>query len=328
MTNVLKETQPKLLDKVRRVIRNQGKALGTEKAYCNWIKRYVIFHNKKHPTEMGVAHIKLFISHLAVKEQVSAATQNSALNALCYLYKEVLKIEVDGLEKIKRPCVKGNVAAILSEEEIVLILMNMGGIPQLMLCIIYGSGMTMKECLRLRVKDILLESSQVFIRNAIGKGRKSLLPLNIHPMVLEHLVKVKNLHTKDLKEGNGLVRHPIQEDTAKLVLMKSLQWQWLFPARNITKDPRSNCYLRHHLHQDMLSRHLQVAVAETGIEKLVNIKSFQGAFASHLLQQGYDVRTVQGLLGHSQMDTTLKYDQLLKRVGVDIHSPLEELFKN
>jgi integron integrase len=324
----LETDKHKLLDLVRLITRKQGKALGTEKAYCNWIKRYVIFHNKKHPSEMGTHHIKLFLIHLAEHERVSPSTQNSALNAISFLYREVLKIEIAGLEKIKRPGANRNLPEILNEQDIVLILMNLSGVSQLMLSMIYGSGMSVKECIRMRIEDVSFKRSQIFIRDSKGKGRWSLMPQSIQPLLTTHIEKVKKLHSSDLSAGHGLARHPMQENVTNPVLVDCWELQWLFPTKKMSKDPRSNNKLRHHVHQDMLSRQLLLVMVKTGINKVVNIKSFQGAFASHLLQQGYDVRTVQGLLGHSQMETTLQYDQLLKRVGVDIQSPLEELFKN
>jgi len=273
---------------------------------------------------MGCSEIKQYITHLAVNQRVSASTQNNALTAIRYLYSDVLKTELQGLDQIKYANVNGNTSNILTKNEILSIFTKLEGTSKIILSLIYGSGITISECIRLRIQDISFKRSQIFIYSPKGKGRHSLLPKWLHPLLENHLSKVKHLHRLDLQKNHGYVRRISQKDVSKPELSKSWNQQWLFPAKELSKDPRSTTILRHHIHHGTFSQKLSNAVKQSGISKIVNTKSFRSSFASHLIEQGYDIRTIQGLLGHVHLESTLKYDPMLRRTGCNIKSPIDE----
>ena len=264
-------SKPLLLDLLRAEARLQGKSLGTERKYCMWVKRYILFHNKQHPRNMGVTHLKYFLEHLAVDEEVSASTQNSAFSAIHFLYKDVLKMDTSLFQKIKRPKISRNMKESLSEDEVGAIIEEMSGLPQLMVRLIYGSGILLKECIRLRTQDIHFDRSQVFVRYSNENGRWTLLPQLLHEELKAHLVKVKNLHDKDLRNGFGYVRLHYHEDVSKPILSREWGWQWLFPSQKFSTDPRSPLVLRHHVHQSFLQKYIAEAVRKSGISRLVSI---------------------------------------------------------
>jgi integron integrase len=287
-----------VFDRLRFVAREQGKALSTERSYAMWLKRFMAFHPQHKPEHLGHDEVISFLTHLADHEKVSAATQNNALSALLFFLRTILLSKDPKLDKIKRPKIRPNEKEVLSESEVLTIITCMEGVHKLMLKLIYGAGLSMVECLRLRTQDLTFERSQVFVRHQSKKGRWSLLPKGLHQELKEHLKRVKNLHLRDLQQQHGFVKIPEGEDPKLPDITLDWQWQWLFPAKSFSKDPRSGRVLRHHAYKDRLTVVLRKAVEKSGTYRKVNIRIFQASFANHLLCYGYDVRTVQALLGH------------------------------
>jgi integron integrase len=329
---ILKEPFSKLslLNQVRYVIRKQEKSLTTERAYCKWIKEYIFFHNKRHPRVLKTNDLKEFISYLVSKKKVSGSTQNNALTAIKFMYKHVLRIKLEGLENIQCCKVNENLPNLLSESEVHKILIQLDGTPRLILEIMYGSGLTMVECIRLRIQDIQFQKSQIFIRKKGCKGRWSMLSKMIHDDLKKHITEVKKIHQSDCEKGYGFARAVEQNKRGdEPSLVKTWGQQWLFPSNKISKDPRSKHYLRHHLYKDYLRREISKALPKSGIIKKATVSSFRSSFAMHLIHHGYDIRSVQKLIGHQQVDLTMKYDPIVLRHTVNkLQSPLETLFSH
>ena len=307
---------PRLLERVRIALRTRHYSLRTEQAYVGWIKRYIFFHGKRHPQEMGGPEINRFLSDLAVNGHVSASTQNQALAALLFLYRRVLEREfpdLDDLVRAKRP---KHLPVVLTRAEVKSALTRLHGTPRLVCTLLYGTGMRLMECLRLRVKDVEFGRNLIVVRD--GKGRKDRrVPL---PMVVRHdlvawLAQVKRIHDQDLSEGFGSVYLP--DALGRKYPMASIQWawQWLFPAADRSQDPRSQAVRRHHLQDWNIQRPLAQALRDVGIKKPVTCHTFRHSFATHLLEDGYDIRTIQELLGHSDVKTTMIYTHVLNRAG-------------
>ena len=317
--------KPKLLDQVRAAIRTKHYSIRTEESYASWIKRYIIFHNKKHPKDMGEKEINEFLSHLAVKENVSASTQNQALCAIIFLYKHVLKIDIGDLEEMvwaKKP-IKEPVVFTQSEAEKILDKLN--GKYWLMAMFLYGSGLRLLECLRLRIKDIDFDYKSVTVRDGKGqKDRTTMLAKKIVDPLKKHIKNIKELHEKDLANGYGSVYIPNALEKKYPNIAREFGWQYLFPATQLSIDPRSGIKRRHHLDESVLQKAVKQAIRKTGITKHASCHTFRHSFATHLLQRDQDIRTVQELLGHSSVETTEIYTHILKRGGLGVKSPADD----
>lgn len=292
----------KLLDQVREVSRLKHHSIRTEEAYVGWIRRYILFHNKRHPKEMGSKEIETFLTHLAVQRHVAASTQNQALNALVFLYREVLKIELSGqinAVRVKKP---PKLPTVLTPHEVQQVLHGLSGVHQLMGKLLYGSGLRAMECIRLRVKDVDFTRQQILVRNGKGeKDRITMLPECVIRPLQEHLQRVKLIHEKDLNHGNGSVYLPYALAVKYPNAAKAWIWQYVFPAARLSTDPRSGIVRRHHMHKNSLQKAVAQAARLSGIPKRISCHTLRHSFATHVLENGYDIRTVQELLGHKDV---------------------------
>ncbi|MBU1486633.1 integron integrase [bacterium] len=317
-------TKPKLLDQVRDLIRVKHYSIRTEEAYVNWIRRFIFFHNKRHPLEMGEPEVSQFLTHLAVKGKVSASTQNQALSAILFLYREVLKKDIgwlDDVERAKRPT---RLPVVFTREEATAILARLEGSKWLMANLLYGSGLRLMECIRLRVKDLDFDYSQIVIRDAKGqKDRVTMLPVSLKEPLKRHLEKVRTIHEKDLKEGFGEVYLPFALKRKYPNANREWGWQYIFPATKRSRDPRTGTEQRHHIDESVLQKAVKSTIRSTGITKNGSCHTFRHSFATHLLEAGYDIRTVQELLGHKDVSTTMIYTHVLNRGGKGVKSPLD-----
>jgi integron integrase len=318
--------KPKLLDQVRRAIRRRHYSDRTEKAYVHWIKRFIFFHNKRHPAEMAESEIAQFLSSLATEGRVSASTQNQALNALLFLYNDVLNKRIgliDGVVRAKRP---QRLPVVLTKDEVKRVLDRMSGAPRLMGLLLYGAGLRLMECCRLRVKDIDFSRNEVVVRSGKGnKDRYTMLPSAVHDSLIEHLQGVKAQHDEDLKNGLGRVSLPNALDRKYPNAGKEWGWQWVFPATSHYIDSVSGEKRRHHLHESVLQRAFKEARLKAGVLKPAGCHSLRHSFATHLLENGYDIRSVQELLGHNDVTTTVVYTHVLNRGGKGVRSPADGL---
>src|SRR5213593_5080038 len=318
------ENKPKLLDQVRNVIRIKHYTSRTEQAYVDWIKRFILFHRKRHPGEMAEEEVAQFPTHLARNMNVAASTQNQALSALLFLYKEVLKHEIGWLEKVERAKKPPKLPVVLSRMEVKRIFAHLHGVPKLMAGLLYGSGLRLMECVRLRVKDVDFELAQITVRDAKGgKDRITMLPLNLAQPLRRHLVRIKAQHEQDLEDGFGRVHLPFAIGRKFLNAAREWAWQYVFPSSRLSIDPRSGKRQRHHIAEGILQSALKRAVDAAGIVKRSNCHSLRHSFATHLLTRGYDIRTVQELLGHKDVSTTMIYTHVLNRPGIGVRSPLD-----
>jgi integron integrase len=318
--------EPKLLDRVREALRVRHMSLRTEKAYLHWIRRYILFHGKRHPQEMGEAEINAFLTHLAVEGQVSASTQTQALCALLFLYRTVLEKEVGELEGLVRARRRRKLPVVLTAEEVKSALARLQGVDRLFLSLLYGTGMRLAEALRLRVKDVDFSYDQITVRDGKGaKDRMTMLPASLKAELTAHLKKVKKLHEADLREGRGRVHLPYALDRKYPGAAGEWGWQYVFPAPTLSQDPRSGEWRRHHLHERGIQRAFRAAVRGAGIVKPATCHTLRHSFATHLLMSGYDIRTVQEILGHKSVQTTMIYTHVLNRGGRGVQSPIDRL---
>lgn len=289
-----------------------------------YIREFILYPHKRHPKEMGVEEIQAYLSYLAVEKNVAASTQNVARNALLFLYKKVLEIDlpfIDKIETAKRP---ERVPVVLARNEIQAIPANLDGVYHLMASLLYGSGLRLTECLNLRVKDLDFEYRQITVRDGKGqKDRVTMLPSStIEPLKIQ-LEKAKVLHHLDLNEGYGTVYLPYALERKYKNANREWAWQFVFPANNRSKDPSSDIVRRHHIYPDSLQRAVKKAIRQAGITKHASCHTFRHSFATHLLEDGYDIRTVQELLGHKDVRTTMIYTHVLNRGGRGVRSPLD-----
>jgi integron integrase len=315
---------PKLLDAVRAAIRVRGFSIRTETAYVDWIKRYVVFHGKRHPRDLSALEVTEFLTHLAVRRQVAAATQNQARAALLFLYKEVLGVTLPWLDAVVMSKKPVRLPEVLSRTEVRRVLEGAEGLTGMVLRLLYGTGMRLLEGLRLRVKDLDLQRREVVVREGKGgKDRITVLPESLVEPLRAHLVRVKALHVKDVSEGFGEVYLPGAYAVKNPSAAKSWAWQWVFPSRERSVDPRSGNIRRHHLGEDAVQKAMKVAVDAAGLNRRATPHTLRHSFATHLLEAGYDIRTLQELLGHADVSTTMIYTHVLNRGGRGVVSPLD-----
>jgi integron integrase len=308
-------------------LRARHYSIRTERAYVDWARRYILFHEKRHPRELGPDHVNRFLTHLAVKGKVAASTQNQALAALLFLYSDVLRMplpETSGLVRAKKP---RRLPTVLTREEVMRLLTRLDGPQKLAATLLYGAGLRLLEVLRLRVKDVDFGLHQVVVRDGKGqKDRVTMLPDSAAGALALHLSDVRRLHARDLAEGFGRVFLPdaiARKDRGASVLWS---WQWVFPAASRSRDPRTGVERRHHLHETVLQRAVHNAVLAAGIDKPASCHTLRHSFATHLLEDGYDIRTIQELLGHRDVSTTMIYTHVLNQAGGrGVRSPLDRM---
>jgi integron integrase len=293
---------PKLLDQIKTELRARHYSLRTEKVYINWIRKYIIFHNKQHPSQLGINEIHSFINHLAVVKKVSVSTQNQALQSILFLYKQILKTEIGWIEEIKRVERIKHIPVVFSREEAKNILSYMKGVTRLIASLLYGSGLRLNECLRLRVKDIDFDYKQIIIRDGKGeKDRRTTLPLTLMPALQKQIRKVKQTHQDDLKKGLGKAPLPYALGQKYPNAGKEFGWQFLFPTENLSYDKTLKFKFRYHIHSSTIQKAIKEALRKSEINKPGSPHTFRHSFATHMLETGYDIRTVQELLGHKDV---------------------------
>lgn len=314
----------KLLEQVSDAIRLKHYSYRTEQTYKDWIKRYILFHGKRHPKDMGVEEIQVFLSHLASEKNVAASTQNQALSALLFLYRNVLNVAVEFPTDIVRAEKSKTLPTVLTHQEVLSVINRMHGDSQLMSRLLYGAGLRLMECLRLRVKDIDFGNRQILVRDGKGEDdRVTVLPDSLLSDLDLHLQTVALIHQKDLKQGFGEVHLPYALARKYPGAAKEFAWQYVFPAVSRSEDPVTRRIMRHHADPSVLQKAVREAAKRAGIAKPVTPHTFRHSFATHLLQNGYDIRTVQELLGHKDVKTTMIYTHVLQRGGLAVKSPLD-----
>lgn len=320
------QPQPKkLLDQVREAIRLKHYSYRTEQTYVDWIKRFILFHNKRHPAEMGAAEIEAFLTHLAVNEKVAASTQNQAYSALLFLYREVLHQEFPVPLQALRAKKPKRLPTVLTKEEVQRVFAHLSGMYLLMARLLYGSGLRLMECLRLRVKDLDFHYRTITVRDAKGENERiTILPKSLIEPLQDHLHTVKRIHQDDLAKGYGAVYLPYALERKYPNANREWGWQYVFPSNRLSVDPLSGVIRRHHLDESGLQKAIRHAARLAGIAKPVGPHTLRHCFATHLLEAGYDIRTVQELLGHKDVKTTMIYTHVLQRGGMAVRSPLDE----
>jgi integron integrase len=316
--------KPKLLDQVRGTIRLKHYSIRTEEAYTDWIRRFILFHKKRHPSEMNEVEVSEFLTHLARDANVAASTQNQALSALLFLYREVLNQKIGWLDKVERAKKPPKLPVVLSQAEVQRIFRHLAGVEKLMASLLYGSGLRLMECLRLRVKDVDFAYAQILVRDGKGgKDRVTMLPVNLAEPLQRHLLRVKTQHDQDLEDGFGTVHLPFALARKYPNAEREWSWQYVFPSSRLSIDPRSAKKQRHHMAEGILQQAIKKAVRAAGLTKPASCHTLRHSFATHLLENGYDIRTVQELLGHRDVSTTMIYTHVLNKPGLGVKSPLD-----
>jgi integron integrase len=317
----------KLLEQVRDVMRLKHYSLRTERAYCDWIRRFIHYHGKRHPREMAEPELTAFLTHLAREAHVAASTQNQALSALLFLYKEVLKTEIGWLDNVERATKPKRLPVVLTRDEVHKIFGHLHGTPRLMAGLLYGSGLRLMECVRLRVKDVDFGYARITVRDGKGaKDRLTMLPLNLAAGLERHFGRVRAQHEQDLEDGGGEVFLPDALARKYPNACREWVWQYAFPSSRSSKDPRAEGQVRrrrHHVDESSLQQAVRKAVIASGIAKAASCHTLRHSFATHLLENGYDIRTVQELLGHKDVSTTMIYTHVLNKPGIGVKSPLD-----
>ncbi len=316
--------KPRLLDQVRSVIRARHYSRRTESAYVTWIRQFILYHDKRHPVEMGADEVGRFLSYLATERDVAASTQNQALNAILFLYREVLKTDMGILENVVRAKKPKRLPVVLNRPDVLKILNGMDGTPRLVASLLYGAGLRLLDGLRLRVQDIDFDGGELLIRHGKGgQDRRTMLPEALVPQLQHHLDHVRQQHINDLAEGYGSVflPHALERKYPK----SNRQWQWQFVFPSARRSQFEDCveWRRHHLHESAIQKAVKLAVRKAGINKKIGPHTFRHCFATHLLEDGYDIRTVQELLGHKDIKTTMIYAHVLNKGGKGVRSPLD-----
>ena len=318
------QDSPKLLDRMRAEIRLRHYSIRTEEAYADWARRYILFHGKRHPQDLGAEAVRDFLSHLASERKVSASTQNQAKSALLFLYREVLKIELPWLDEVIAAKASRRLPVVLTQTEARRLLAATSGTTGLIISLLYGTGMRLLEGLRLRVKDVEFTRREIIVREGKGnKDRVTVLPENLILPLKAHLEKVRALHQRDLEAGFGEVYLPDALSVKYPNAAKAWGWQYVFPSSGRSVDPRSGRERRHHINEASVQRAVREAARLADIHKPATPHVLRHSFATHLLQAGYDIRTVQELLGHKDVQTTMIYTQVLNRGGRGVVSPLD-----
>lgn len=309
---------------VREAIRVRRYSIRTEQAYVQWIRRFIVFHGLRHPEEMGAPEVAEFLSHLVLDRKVAPATQNQALNALAFLYREVVKRELGDLEGVAQARKPAKLPVVLSVEEVAAVLGRLSGANGLLARLMYGAGLRLMESVRLRVKDVDCERVELLVRD--GKGRRdrvTVLPGALVGPLRMQIAGVERVHEVDLRQGFGSVSLPTALERKYAGASRELAWQWVFPSRRRSLDPRSGVERRHHVNETTVQRAVKQAVREAGLSKPASCHTLRHSFATHLLERGYDIRTVQELLGHRDVKTTMVYTHVLNRGGLGVQSPLD-----
>jgi integron integrase len=315
--------QVRLLDRLRETARLRRLSYRTEQSYIRWVRQYILFNSRRHPREMGAGEVERFLTHLAVSRGVSASTQNQALAALLFLYRWVLVQPLGDLNAMRARRTR-YLPVVLSREEAAAILVRMHGTPRLVAALQYGGGLRLMEALRIRVKDLEFDRSIVVVRQGKGgKDRAAPLPKRLEPELNVHLERVRSLHRADLEAGYGSVELPFAFARKNPAASRTWNWQYVFPAKTLSADPRSGEVRRHHASETSIQRALAEAATQAGITKRVGTHALRHSFATHLLEDGYDIRTVQELLGHSDVRTTMIYTHVLNRGGRAVRSPFD-----
>jgi len=316
--------KPKLLDRVREAVRVRHLSYRTEQAYVHWIKRYILYHGRKHPDEMDETCVSEFLTYLAVRKRVSAATQNQALSAILFLYRHVLKKELGWIENVERAKKPSRLPVVFSREEVRAIFLRLEGTKWIMASLLYGAGLRLMECLRLRIKDVDFHYKQITVRDGKGKkDRVTMLPDSVVEALKGHMEKVKAVHDIDLDAGFGRVDLPYALKRKYQNADREWGWQYLFPASKRYEERVTRETFRHHMHESVLQRAIKSAMREAGITKHGSSHTFRHSFATHLLEDGYDIRTVQELLGHKDVSTTMIYTHVLNKGGKAVRSPMD-----
>ena len=316
----------KLMDQVREVLRYHHYSIRTEEAYVRWILQFIRFHHKQHPKNLGKTEIEGFLSYLASERHVAAATQNQAMNAIIFLYKRVLDMPIDDRIEALRAKKPKRLPTVLSRAEIRNLMSNMKGTNHLMAMLLYGSGLRLMECIRLRVMDIDFDNHLIVVRDGKGnKDRSTLLPEILQKKLKHHLVKVKNIHQQDLEDGFGEVYLPNALSIKLKGAAKSWHWQYVFPSRRLSVDPRSGITRRHHIDETTLQKAVANAAKKAEIGKRASCHTLRHSFATHLLEDGVNIRILQELLGHKDVSTTEIYTHVMNKGFSDVQSPLENL---
>ena len=317
---------PRLLDRVRAAIRVRHYSIRTEDAYVDWVRRYILFHGKRHPADMGADEVAAFLSDLAVNRQVSASTQNQAKAALLFLYKQVLQQDLPWLSEVVAAKQSRRLPVVLTQREVRELLLYMDGTMWLAASLLYGTGMRLLECLRLRVKDVEFERREIIVREGKGnKDRVTVLPENLIEPLKAQIAKAQALHQKDLDAGLGEVYLPDALTVKYPGAARAWGWQYVFPSPVLSIDPRSNKQRRHHIYEQSVQKAVGLAAKRAQITKPCTPHVLRHSFATHLLQAGYDIRTVQELLGHTDIKTTMIYTHVLNKGGRGVLSPLDSL---
>lgn len=314
------------MDRMRAALRSRHYSRRTEQAYCLWVRRFIYFHGVRHPAEMAEPEINAFLTHLAVNDKVSASTQTQALSALLFLYRHVIGQEVGELGDLIRARKAMRLPVVLTRDEVRMILAHLDGDRWLIASLLYGSGLRLGECLHLRVQDIELARNEIEVRHGKGgKDRVTMLPSSLKPPFKEHLARVRALHERDVTDGWGRVRLPAALDRKYPSAATDWRWQWVFPQARRWRDARTGEQGRHHIHETIPQRAMRDAVLKSGVDKHAGCHTLRHSFATHLLESGYDIRTIQELLGHKSVNTTMVYTHVLNKGGQGVRSPLDGL---
>ncbi len=317
-------SQPKLLDQARAMLRRRHYSLRTEEAYLGWMRNYILFHDKRHPAELSERHVGEFLTHLAVDRHVAASTQNQAFSALMFLYRAVLGRPLERISSAERAKKPVKLPTVFTRAEVQAILAQLDGVHWLVTSLLYGTGMRLLECLRLRVKDVDFGYAQIVIRDGKGaKDRVTMLPSALATPLVRHLDRVKLLHKRDMADGYGEVYLPFALAAKYPSSATEWAWQYVFPAHRLTHDPRSDALRRHHLAETVIQRAIKRALRAAAIDKPGSCHSLRHSFATHLLEAGYDIRTVQELLGHADVSTTMIYTHVMNRGAKAVRSPID-----
>jgi integron integrase len=314
----------KLLDQTRAVLRMRHYSYRTEKTYIEWIAQYIRFHNIKHPKDMGAAEVEAFLTHLAVERNVSASTQNQALSALLFLYREVLRVDLPWLDGFSPAKKTSRLPVVLTKDEVKRILQHLSGANWLIASLLYGSGLRLQEALRLRVKDLDFGFRQIVVRDGKGaKDRLTVLPTKLIEPLQEQLKFAQKLHEQDLRRGLGRVEMPFALAAKYRGAETEWAWQFVFPSKSLSRNPRTGKTARHHVSPSSLQKAFKDALRKSRVVKMASPHSLRHSFATHLLQDGYDIRTIQELLGHKELTTTMIYTHVLNQNRLGVQSPID-----